>query len=93
MNPRNYSAKKEVGTMTNLTHILQKQKTTEMEIKKYRRLQEQRFELLQLRDELQIKPDAEDMKFLQSLNESIANIEQRIASAKRTLSIRRTGKR
>ncbi|WP_235496508.1 hypothetical protein [Aneurinibacillus migulanus] len=64
-----------------------------MEIKKYRRLQEQRFELLQLRDELQIKPDAEDMKFLQSLNESIANIEQRIASAKRTLSIRRTGKR
>lgn len=79
--------------MTNLTHILQKQKTTEMEIKKYRRLQEQRFELLQLRDELQIKPDAEDMKFLKSLNESIANIEQRIASAKRTLSIHRTSKR
>ncbi|MED0705458.1 hypothetical protein [Aneurinibacillus aneurinilyticus] len=79
--------------MTNLTKILQKQKTLEMEIKKYRRLLEQRFELLQLREELQIKPDAEDIKFLKSLNESIANIEQRITATKRTLSIRRTSKR
>ncbi|ERI03913.1 hypothetical protein HMPREF0083_06257 [Aneurinibacillus aneurinilyticus ATCC 12856] len=93
MNPRNYSAQKEVGLMTNLTKILQKQKTLEMEIKKYRRLLEQRFELLQLREELQIKPDAEDIKFLKSLNESIANIEQRITATKRTLSIRRTSKR
>lgn len=65
--------------MVNLTDLLQGQNTLEQEMKRYRRLKEQRFELLQLREELYIQPDAEDIKFIASLNESIANIEKRMA--------------
>ncbi|MFT9847123.1 hypothetical protein [Aneurinibacillus sp. REN35] len=73
--------------MVNLTDILRRQKTIEQEIKKYQRLKEQRFELLQLRRELHIQPDAEDLKFIESLNESISNIEKRMADVRRNISV------
>lgn len=78
--------------MVNLTDILRRQKTIEQEIKKYHRLKEQRFELLQLRQELHIQPDAEDLKFIESLNESISNIEKRMADVKRNISVQQQNK-
>jgi hypothetical protein len=71
--------------MVNITDLLHKQKTIELEMKKYKRLKEQRFELLQLRKELMMNPDEEDMRFLESLNESISNMEARMKSIKRNL--------